>query len=195
MPTVSLHSKTLLSSLNNCWARLYVSYLSCLVVDPKLLLTIQFTNTVTTLNLTVLVKIELLLLSLATPKTQIPQDSAPVPFLVLILDNLLDLLAKEMKILVTLLIIIFYLFIGNTLRGISGLAVLALFFLNPRAAMVVMVMIGLSSAHNWINSLSRSNGASTYQPFKPATTDMPHAQVGPNQKFQIEWMTAHGGYT
>lgn len=84
---------------------------------------------------------------------------------------------------------------ASTIRGFGGLALLALFFLNPRLAMFVMVMIGVSSAHNWINSRSRSNGASTYQPFKPATTDMPHAEVGPGQAFQIEWMTAHGGYT
>jgi hypothetical protein len=50
-----------------------------------------------------------------------------------------------------------------------------------------------SLGHNWINSRSRSPGASGLAPCKPPLTDLPHAQVGPNQPFSIEWMTAHGG--
>jgi len=70
-----------------------------------------------------------------------------------------------------------------------------LFSANPRLAFALFLIFSVASAHNWINSLSRSPGASTYRPCKPPLTDMPHAQVGPGQSFEIEWMNGHGGDT
>jgi len=69
-----------------------------------------------------------------------------------------------------------------------------LFSLNPRIAFAVLLVFGFASGHNWINSLSRSPGASTYRPCKPPLTAMPHAQVGPGQYFEIEWMNGHGDF-
>jgi hypothetical protein len=81
--------------------------------------------------------------------------------------------------------------------GLVSLVLLPLVFLsNGRsAAVATLLLISYSSAHNWINSNSRSVGASTYAPCKPSPTGLPHAQVGPNQAFQIEWMNGHGFFT
>jgi hypothetical protein len=67
---------------------------------------------------------------------------------------------------------------------------------NSRVALFAFLAAALpmTFAHNWVNSLSRSPSASTYQPCKPPLTDLPHAQVGPGQYFQVEWMTGHGDY-
>ena len=87
---------------------------------------------------------------------------------------------------------------GNT-RNVGALLPLLLvpflFAINSRLALVVLVLFSLASSHNWINSNSRSKGASAVLPCKPARTDLPHAQVGPDQAFQIEWMNGHGDYT
>ena len=82
-----------------------------------------------------------------------------------------------------------------TIRAASILTLLAIFFVNPRLGFLVMVVFGLSSAHNWINHQSRSPGASGFRPYRPATSDLPHVMVGPNQTFQLEWMGAHDSYT
>jgi hypothetical protein len=84
---------------------------------------------------------------------------------------------------------------GNQLSAFFGMTLAMLFFFHPRFALLMLVFIGIASAHNWINSPSRSPYASTYSPFRPAITPLPTAQVGPNQTFQIEWMTAHYGET
>jgi hypothetical protein len=47
------------------------------------------------------------------------------------------------------------------------------------------------SAHNWINSPSRSPVASTFKPCLTKSTSKPHVQVGPGQYFQVEWMVGH----
>jgi len=82
--------------------------------------------------------------------------------------------------------------------AILGLLLLIpLFFMgniNNRLIFGILLVTGMSFAHNWVNSLSRSPSASTYQPCKPPVTDLPHAEVGPGQAFQIEWMTAHGDF-
>ena len=84
---------------------------------------------------------------------------------------------------------------STSLRSGSFLAFIALFFINPKAAVIALALIAMSAAHNWVNTPSRSVGASTYQPFKPPVTDMPHVAIGPGQSFQIEWATGHTGYT
>jgi hypothetical protein len=67
--------------------------------------------------------------------------------------------------------------------------------LNQRVFFGVLLVCSLVFGHNWVQSVSRSPAASTYRPCKPPLTDMPHAQVGPNQAFQVEWMQGHGDYT
>jgi hypothetical protein len=83
-------------------------------------------------------------------------------------------------------------------KALLSIFLLPLLFINsPRAAFfaALVMMASSASAHNWVNSASRSiHSASTYSPCKPPVTDLPHAQVGKDQAFQIEWMTAHGSY-
>jgi hypothetical protein len=86
---------------------------------------------------------------------------------------------------------------SNNAPGIlTVLLVIPLLFsgLNQRVFFGVLVVCSLVFGHNWVNSVSRSPAASTYRPCKPPLTDLPHAQVGPNQAFQIEWMQGHGDY-
>jgi hypothetical protein len=89
---------------------------------------------------------------------------------------------------------------GEKIRGFSlfsVLLVIPLFVaLNEKMAitMVLLLCLNLASAHNWINSPSRSHGASAVQPCKGSTSEYPHAQVGPGQAFQVEWMQGHGGF-
>jgi hypothetical protein len=84
-------------------------------------------------------------------------------------------------------------------RGVGSLVAFLLlpllFAANPRLTIVLLVLVGLAYSHNWVNSNSRSKGASAVLPCKPVRTDLPHAQVGPGQAFQIEWMNGHGGFT
>lgn len=80
------------------------------------------------------------------------------------------------------------------------LATLFCFFSKaPKASVFFLLLLAAFefssvSAHNWINSNSRSLGANTYAPCKPSRSGLPHAQVGPGQSFAIEWMVAHGLY-
>jgi hypothetical protein len=83
---------------------------------------------------------------------------------------------------------------GTSIRCGSILLFAGMLFLNPKLAMVMLALFGLNSAHNWVNTPSRSTGASTEQPCKPPVTPMPHVAVGPGQRFQIEWMSAHGSF-
>jgi hypothetical protein len=90
---------------------------------------------------------------------------------------------------------------ADSFRGAGILSLLLvlplLFAVNERMAITLLLLLGLSSyasAHNWLNSPSRSHGASAVQPCKPAYTNLPHVQVGPGQAFQIEWMNGHGSY-
>jgi hypothetical protein len=89
---------------------------------------------------------------------------------------------------------------AGSLRWSSSLpltAGLVVALVSRRATLLVCVVaiLAVSSlsgaeAHNWINSPSRSREASTIKPHKQGTM-MPHVQVAPGQKFQIEWMAAH----
>eukprot|EP01129_Flabellula_baltica_P000570 TRINITY_DN10557_c0_g1_i1.p1 TRINITY_DN10557_c0_g1~~TRINITY_DN10557_c0_g1_i1.p1 ORF type:complete len:987 (-),score=258.71 TRINITY_DN10557_c0_g1_i1:69-3005(-) len=89
----------------------------------------------------------------------------------------------------------------SMMRMSFSIFALLLCLYNPRQSTIVimtlLICLSLSQSvegHNWINSISRSTGlASTYKPFLPKTGNKPHAQVGPGQKFQIEWMTGHEG--
>eukprot|EP01129_Flabellula_baltica_P013277 TRINITY_DN6131_c0_g1_i1.p1 TRINITY_DN6131_c0_g1~~TRINITY_DN6131_c0_g1_i1.p1 ORF type:complete len:1020 (+),score=191.04 TRINITY_DN6131_c0_g1_i1:8-3067(+) len=59
-------------------------------------------------------------------------------------------------------------------------------------ALLGLYLIGSADAHNWLNSPSRSLIASTTKPcpVRPAGAK-PHAQVGPGQFWQVEWMQGH----
>ena len=65
---------------------------------------------------------------------------------------------------------------GNSFFAISLLFPL-LFATNGRLSFILLLLLGISSAHNWINSGSRSPWiASPNIPCKPARTDIPFAQ-------------------
>jgi hypothetical protein len=46
-------------------------------------------------------------------------------------------------------------------------------------------------AHNWVNSPSRSEFASTVNPALPSQTGLPHVKVIANQDIQVEWVNGH----
>jgi len=95
--------------------------------------------------------------------------------------------------LILLLLIVTFYNTSNTSKNSSKTPWIALALL-----LVLLGSLHLTSAHNWLNSASRANRrASTEVPCPARTSHLPHAQVGPNQKFQIEWMTGHvtNGYT
>jgi hypothetical protein len=89
---------------------------------------------------------------------------------------------------------------ADSFRGAGILSILfvfpLLFAVNEKMAITLLLLMGLSytSAHNWINSPSRSSAASSIQPCKPSYTGIPHAQVGPGQPFLVEWMNGHGSF-
>jgi hypothetical protein len=52
--------------------------------------------------------------------------------------------------------------------------------------------LSVAYAHNWINTPSRAEQASTFRPCLPRLDpSVPHAQIGPGQEFEIEWSTGH----
>lgn len=64
------------------------------------------------------------------------------------------------------------------------------------ALVLVLVCLSLSAqpaeAHNWVESMSRSNRASATKPCPARSGDAKHVQVAAGQEFEIEWVTAHG---
>jgi hypothetical protein len=59
---------------------------------------------------------------------------------------------------------------------------------------VLVLLSALASttmAHNWVNSPSRSEFASTVNPALPSQTGLPHARVLANQDVQVEWVNGH----
>eukprot|EP00463_Aulacantha_scolymantha_P004420 TRINITY_DN5536_c0_g1_i1.p1 TRINITY_DN5536_c0_g1~~TRINITY_DN5536_c0_g1_i1.p1 ORF type:complete len:171 (+),score=11.80 TRINITY_DN5536_c0_g1_i1:25-513(+) len=55
-------------------------------------------------------------------------------------------------------------------------------------------MSGFCHGHNWLNIPSRAAKASFDSPCKPrANINRAHVQVGPGQKFPVEWATGHPG--
>lgn len=58
----------------------------------------------------------------------------------------------------------------------------------------LLVLVGLTQAHNWIHSNSRAIKASTIQPAPAKQTHrVPHLRVGRGQEFAFEWATGHVG--
>lgn len=59
-----------------------------------------------------------------------------------------------------------------------------------------LLMLPFCSAHNWINNPSRTGKLSMIHPCPARNPDAPpHMQVGPGQKFPVEWATGHNGYS
>jgi len=80
--------------------------------------------------------------------------------------------------------------------GLLSVALVSFFLMFGNYKMMIGILLIYSSmvtGHNWLQSNARAQGASTIAPCPPKQSPMPHAQVGPNQPFQIEWMNGHGG--
>lgn len=62
-----------------------------------------------------------------------------------------------------------------------------------KTSFVFLALVAFVCAHNWLNTPSRSPGASTVKPCRPRLSTTPHVQVIARQEFYLEWMTGHDG--
>jgi hypothetical protein len=61
----------------------------------------------------------------------------------------------------------------------------------PKLISLLLVSAAGVHAHNWVNSPSRSEFASTVNPALPSQTGLPHVKVIAGQDFQVEWVNGH----